>query len=593
MRRFQKLYLRFVGSREEYIGNRGFTVLLAIQVGLIAALAALFLKKLIHFIEKDGIELLPPYFFFFFPMIGIAIVVLLYTRVFISASGFHGIAGVLESIRRKSSIIHYTLMYAQMITAAITIGLGGSSGLESPTVVTGSAIGSNSARFFRLNYKYRTLFIGCGTAGTIAAIFNAPIAGVIFATEVILPQFSATIFIPILISSATGAFFSALFVGDSVLFRVEGVVPFTLQEIPLILVLGVFAGLVSLYYTKIFALCKILLSRIANKWRKAIAGGLILGTLIFLFPVLFGEGYVGITQIISGDFHKIWQQSVFGAFGENTYNILLVFGLLILIKPLAASVTVHSGGEGGQFAPSFVTGGFTGFFFYLVASTFLPNGEIIHPTNYILLGMAAVLSGVMHAPLTGIFLVAEVTESYDLFIGLMLASAIAFFTKIYFDRVPIHFKGSKTARDIESSKHEFISINNIAVAQLVDRKITAVDENSSCTELISLFANEKTKIIAVRNADSQLTGIITEHQLSKLLNRVEKLAEIPCKEIMVQPVTTVQLKEQMDLVVHKFDTYNVDFLPVFARDKHIGFISRISVLSSFREALKNTSDFLG
>ncbi len=593
MRRFQRLYLTIVTRRQEYIGNRAFTVLLAILVGLMAALAAMFLKTLIHFIEEEGIEWLPPYFFFFFPMIGIFIVLGLYGRVFKNAAGFHGIGGVLEAVRRKSSILHYSLMYAQMITAAITIGFGGSSGLESPTVVTGSAIGSNSSRFFRLNYKYRTLFIGCGTAATIAAIFNAPIAGVIFATEVILPQFSATIFIPILIASATGAFFSELFLGNNVLFRVEGVVPFTLKEIPLIIVLGIFAGFVSVYYTQVFALLKSALGKVKAKWRKAFIGGLLLGSLIFLFPVLFGEGYIGIRQIISGEFGKIWQESVFGNYGEeNYYTPFFRSGLLILLKPIAASVTVHSGGEGGQFAPSFVTGGFTGFFFFLIASNFLPAGEVLHPTNYILLGMSAVLAGVMHAPLTGIFLVAEVTESYDMFIGLMLVSAISFFTKIYFDKVPIHFKGSKSAAEMDSTKHEFISLNNIRVADLVERKFQSGTPETRLSEFGDVFAGNDSVTIAVRSGD-ELVGIVTEHQLRKLLGRDVSLSSIKLGDIMALPATYIDLKDSMDMVVHKFDTYDVHYLPVLNKGKFIGFISRMKVLSSFREALKSSGDILG
>ncbi|MBX7094539.1 MAG: chloride channel protein [Flavobacteriales bacterium] len=593
MKRFQRLYLNLVNRRKDYIGNRAFMVLLAIQVGFLAALAAVFLKYVIHFIETDGIDFLPQIMYFFFPTIGILIVVSLYGRVFKSAAGFHGIGGVLDSIRKHSSILHYTLMYAQMITGAITIGLGGSSGLESPTVVTGSAIGSNSARFFRLNYKFRTLFIGCGTAATISAIFNAPIAGVIFATEVILPQFSATIFIPILISAATGAFFSELFLGDHVLFRIEGAVPFTLPEFPLLIVMGIFCGFLSLYYTKIFALSKFMLQQISNKWKRAVVGGLILGTVVYMLPVLFGEGYVGITQIISGDFHKIWQQSFFGVLNDSPVSMMLVFGALLLLKPLAASVTVHSGGEGGQFAPSFVTGGFAGFFFFLLARQVLPHSEILHPTNYILLGMGAVLAGVMHSPLTGIFLVAEVTESYDLLVGLMMVTAISFFTKIYFDRVPIHFKGSKSAAEIETTKHEFISLNNLKVSDIIDRSIVRIAPETPVTTVMEMLTRDEVKVMAVCDQERKLIGLLSDHQLRKLGRHSENWMQLQAKDIMVIPATWIDFRDQMDLVVYKFDTYNVDYLPVLNKGTLIGFVSRMSVLASFRESLKTSTDLLG
>jgi CIC family chloride channel protein len=588
----QRVYLKLVSRRKEFIGDRSFMILLSIQVGFLAALAAMFLKFWIHFIETDGIRFLPPVFYFLFPVVGIFLVVTLYRYVFINSQGFHGIAGVLESIRRKSSIIHYSLMYAQLVTGAITIGLGGSSGLESPTVVTGSAIGSNASRFFRLDYKFRTLFIGCGTAATIAAIFNAPIAGVIFATEVILPQFSATIFIPILISSATGAFFSKLLMGGNVLFRVDGITAFTLQEIPLLMALGFFCGMVSLYYTKIFTLVKVTFRSFKNVWIKALTGGLILGLLIFLFPVLFGEGYVGITDVIGGNFQYIWQESVFGAMGDNAWNVYLVFFLLILLKPLAASITVNSGGEGGQFAPSFVTGGLSGFFFFLIATRFLPESQILNPTNYVLLGMGAVLAGVMHAPLTGIFLVAEVTQSYELFIGLMIVTAVSFFTKFYFDREVIHFKGNPSTRDLDATKHEFISLNNVRTADLVQRNPSVLYTDEKATRILEVMSDPKIKILAVLDRDGIFQGMITDHQLRKLAARMEEIDQITVAQIMTEAIATVEIREQMDLVVRKFDLYEVEYLPVFSKTHFVGFISRLSVLTSFREALKTSSDFL-
>lgn len=593
MKRFSRLYIALIKRREEYIGDQAFVIMLAIVVGVFSAFAAMFLKTLIHFIESDAIQLLPSFIsYFLFPFIGLYIVVFLYSRVFISASRFHGIAGILDAIRRRSSFIHSSLMYAQMITGAITIGLGGSSGLESPTVVTGSAIGSNSSRFFRLNYKMKTLFIGCGTAGTIAAIFNAPIAGVIFATEIILPQFSATIFIPILISSATGTFFAELLMGRDVLFKVSGVTQFTLPELPLILVLGFFAGFVSLYYSRLFVVAKEILDGVRNKWTRAGIGGLVLSSLIFLFPVLYGEGYVGIRAIIGGDADGIMEKSMLTYLGDNELNIILFFGLLILAKPLAASITVHAGGEGGQFAPSFVTGGFVGYFFYLVAAYLLPNSDVLNPVNYVLLGMAGVLAGVMHAPLTGIFLVAELTESYDLFIGLMLVTAIAFFTKFYFDNVAFHFKVLKTGVDLESKKHEFISLNNIRTADLVERNPLKFKTTALITELVDSYVNSPKDIFAVVNKEDELVGIITNHQIRKLLANPEFYKDKSVSAIMTEQVATVDIKEQMDLVVTKFDLYDVDYFPVVRKGKLIGFISRMAVMSSFREALAKSSDFM-
>lgn len=592
MYKLRRFYIQFLRWRKEYINNNTFIILLSIQVGIVAAIAALFLKTLIHFIENSAQSVFPSYMFFVLPVLGIWITVVLYQKVYTKAKGFHGIPGVLDAIRKRFSFIHYSLMYAQLITGAITIGLGGSSGLESPTVVTGSAIGANMSRFFRLDYKYRTLFIGCGTAATIAAIFNAPIAGVIFATEVILPYFSTTIFIPILIASATGAFFSNLFLGGEVLFKVSGVSRFTLQEIPLLLVLGLFCGFVSLYFTKIFYLTKIFFGTLRN-WRiRLITGGILLGTLVYFFPVLFGEGYIGINTIIKQKAYILAQQSIVGFRSESDINLPLVFGILILAKPLAASITISAGGEGGQFAPSFVTGGFTGYFFYLIALILLPHTEILNPLNYILLGMGAVLAGVMHAPLTAIFLVAEVTESYDLFIGLMLVTAMSYFVKIYFDKIPVYFQSLRTEIH-KTSKQEYISINNIRTRELINKEYLPLYTHNDLSTLFDLFSKSSKTIFPVLNKKNEFIGIVSVNEIRAVINKSFNAQYKTVNDIVYVPETTIDPSEHMDLILNKFDSYpELDYIPVVKHKKFVGFISRTDVLNAFRESIKNSGEIL-
>jgi CIC family chloride channel protein len=592
MYKARRYYIKFLKWRNEYISNNTFIILLSIQVGIIAAFAALFLKSLIHFIENSAQTVFPAYMFFVLPSVGIFLTVWLYNKVFKRAKGFHGIPGVLDAIRKRFSFIHYSLMLAQMITGALTIGLGGSSGLESPTVVTGSAIGAGASRFFRLDYKYRTLFIGCGTAAAIAAIFNAPIAGVIFATEVILPQFSTTIFIPILISSATGAFFSNLFLGNEVLFKVSGVSRFTLQEIPLLLVMGLFCGFVSLYFTKVFYLTKVFFGALRN-WRiRLIAGGVLLGTLVYFFPVLFGEGYIGINTIIKHKAHVLAEQSVIGYNRESVINLPFVLGILMLVKPLAASITISAGGEGGQFAPSFVTGGFAGYFFYLIAYLLLPHAEVLNPVNYILLGMGAVLAGVMHAPLTAIFLVAEVTESYDLFIGLMLVTAMSFFVKNYFDKVPVYFQSLRTELN-KSSKQEFITINNIRTRDLINKEFLPLYTHHTLNTLFDLFSKSSKTIFPVLNHQNEFVGIISVNEIRAIINKSLNTDHKTVNDIVSMPETVIDPTEHMDLVLNKFDSYpELDYIPVVKRNKFIGFISRTDVLNAYRNSIKNSGEIL-
>ena len=317
-----------------------------------------------------------------------------------------------------------------------------------------------------------------------------------------------------------------------------------------------------------------------------------MGTLVFFFPVFFGEGYIGINTIIKQKAHTLAEQSALGFDKESVINLPLVFGILMLVKPLAASITISAGGEGGQFAPSFVTGGFAGYFFYLIAVILLHHADILNPVNYILLGMGAVLAGVMHAPLTAIFLVAEVTESYDLFIGLMLVTAMSYFIKNYFDKIPVYFQSLRTEM-YKTSKQEYISINNIRTRDLINKEYLPLYTDNNLSILFDLFSKSSKTIFPVLNKENEFIGIVSVNEIRSVINKSFSIEHKTINDIVSMPETSIDPAEHMDLVLNKFDSYpDLDYIPVVKHKKFVGFISRTDVLNAFRESIKNSGDIL-
>lgn len=578
-----RIYVKILKWRRDYLSDYTFVILLAALVGLAGGFAAVLLKSIIHTVEAYTVSLAKNILFLFIPILGIFIVSALKHYIFPKVSAYTGIGNVVYSIARDSAYIPTTLTYSRMITAGLTMGFGGSAGLESPIVVTGSAIGANIARFFRLGHKYRTLFIGCGTAAGVAAIFNAPIGGILFALEVIIPHFSTEIFIPVLISAATGSIFSQIFMGSEVLFHIDQVTVFTPREIPYVVILGVLSGLTSLYYTRVGLWVQKLLAYWPKWYVRALMGGLLLGLLIFLIPVFYGEGYISVRALLYLQFQSLMGNSVlFQSLTDQAWAVSLFFLVLIIGKPLAANLTIASGGDGGTFAPSFITGAFLGYWFYHMCSWLIP-GATLSPVNYILFGMSGLLAGVMHAPLTAIFIIAEMSGGYTLFIPLMLVVAVAYFTKLRFNRKPIYLQANKF-QDLDIAHQDAISLHEIQLKDLLHNEVEPLRSDFSLGELVKIVSNSKANEFPVLH-DGQLIGIIVVVDIRRWLFRTENYTLIKVKDLMQLPEATVDLSENMASVLAKFDTTGAWVLPVLEHRKFKGFIYKSEVISAYRDAL--------
>ncbi|MCU0358292.1 MAG: chloride channel protein, partial [Cyclobacteriaceae bacterium] len=470
----------------------------SILVGLTAGIAAVILKSLVHFINKSVTrDIALPFqlsIYLFLPFIGLLLTVA-YVQRFHRHVFEKGNVFVLYAITRKSSLIAPFHMFAHVITSALTIGFGGSSGLEAPIATTGSAIGSNYARTYQLNYRQRTLLLSCGAAAGVAAAFNAPIAGVLFAIEILLLDISATAFIPLIIAAATGALCSNVLSQEDVLMTFKSQVPFNFRNVPYYILLGIAAGLLASYHSRVFLRMDKWFSKRNNPYLKTVVGGGILAVLILLFPPLFGEGYTSVMALSESDTHELFITSVLSSYIKNDWVILFFVGAVMLAKSVAVGATISSGGNGGNFAPSLMSGAFLGFFFSRLVN--MLNLGNIPESNFTLVAMAGVMSGVLHAPLTAIFLIAEVTGGYGLMIPLMLVSSISYVVSRYF--MPESIESQKLAERGAALIHDRDKkiLSDLSLESLIEKNFETISDQATLRDLVKLIERTTRNIFPV------------------------------------------------------------------------------------------------
>lgn len=579
--------------RKQRISNANFLILAAAIVGILGGLAASLLKKLTHFIAfflQNQLHWEYKYYLYlFFPLIGILLTVL-YIRTFIRKSKFHhGLSPVIFNISRKQSKLDFHNMYSQIITSALTVGFGGSAGLEAPIVSSGSAIGSNIGRFFGLNYRETTLLLACGAAAGIAGAFNSPVAGMIFAIEVLLPQFSIPAFIPLLIAAALSSVVSRLLYSEPLFILVtEGWVT---QAFGFYILLGITAGIFSIYFVRLNSKIHQWFGAIKNPYNKIWIGGICLGIMIAIFPALYGEGYMAIQGLLNGQYLSLLQNSIFTQFQDISWVILL-FALFTLIgKSIASSITLSSGGNGGMFGPSLVVGGLLGFVFsYGLNLTGLVDLNI---TNFIVVGMAAALSGIMHAPLTAIFLIAEITGGYALMVPLMMVTAIAYFINKSGNKYSIYTKS--LAESGELMGHD---INEGAVwghmklrYQIEKDFITLLPDETPLSRKKDIIHTHR-NIFPVIDKAGQLLGIIqSEALLEILINQDLEKINYSFSKLMQPMPETVSINTEMFEIIRKMDNTNIRIYPVIdTAGRYLGFISRAGILNKYRSLLKRNME---
>lgn len=574
-----------VGQRK--LTGKQFIFLSAVLVGISAAFAVIVLKTFAHWVFRfatyiNGILKLS-FINSVLPIAGIVLTVFVVRRI-LGGTIEKGTSQILYAVAKKAGIIPRKQMYAQIVTSSLTVGLGGSAGLESPIVITGAAFGSNYAQQYRLGYKERTLLIGCGVAAGIAAAFNAPIAGVLFAIEVLLVDVSISAFTPIMIAAATGALVSAIVLDESILLRFNQQQTFDYHNIPFYVLLGVFTGLISIYYSRNFQRTEHLFSRLKfGPYKKALVGASLLALLIFVFPTLFGEGYESIRILSENDPGQLLENTLFSDFRHSSVALLLFVGLTMLMKAFATGITLGSGGNGGNFAPSLFLGSYAGFFFSRLLNL---TGFHLPVSNFTMVGMAGILSGLFHAPLTAIFLIAEITGGYDLMIPLMMVSSISFAISKRFEKHSLDVKNlAKKGHAFTSNKDSNI-LSTLETEKIIQTDYLTLTPDENLEKLVDLISHSNQVIFGVVDKENTLLGIVYFNDVREIIFSSFKVKYTPVSEIMAQPLAVVLQTDSMETVMAKFEQSKTNYLPVLKNGKYYGFISKAAALEAYRDKLK-------
>ena len=580
--------------RVEHVSERMFMIILALIVGFFAAVAAYSL----HWIINQIVMLLTSSFersranwlYLVYPVVGIYLTSL-FVRYIVKDNISHGITRILYAISSNKSRLKSHNCWSSVIASAITIGFGGSVGAEAPIVLTGSAIGSNLGQVFHLDRKMLMTLVGCGAAGAIAGIFKAPIAGLVFTLEVLLIDMTMSSLLPILVSCVTATCLTYLFSGDASLFSFHLDSGWSVERAPACILLGITCGLVSLYFIRMMGFCESIFARYTSPHVKLAIGGSILSLLIFLFPALYGEGYISINMLLNGRTEADWNQILNNSLFSGQGNLLLGYiALVILTKVVATSATNGGGGCGGTFAPSLFVGCFTGFLFSRLWNIH-EIGVYVPEKNFALMGMAGVMSGVMHAPLTGMFLIAELTGGYSLLVPLMIVSVASYLTIIIFE--PHSIYGARLAKQgkllTHHTDHAVLTLMNLD--SVIERDYLSVSPDMELGQMVHKISRSHSSVLPVLNADGVLLGEVEIMKIRNVMFRTELYHHFKASQLMVEPKATLLESTSMAEVMRTFDDTRADWLPVLDSERHLqGYISRQRIYTMYRKMVADMSE---
>lgn len=593
------MYIRlvnYVDSINQYrktkISNRNFLVIAALIVGVLAGLAAALLKTLTHHIEdflQTGFHWQYKYYlYFFFPFIGILLSVM-YVRRFIRKGKFEtGLTPLLYTISKKSSKVEPHNIYSQIITAALTVGFGGSTGLEAPIVTSGSGIGSVVGRFLGLSYRETTMLLACGAAAGISAAFNSPIAGIVFAIEILLPEFTIPAFIPLLLASATAAVVARFFFNEQLFYLVtEG---WKMNALGYYVLLAVLIGLFSIYFTKANSVIKSFFYKINHPYKRVVVGGLMLGLMVFLFPTLYGEGYITIKNLIGGNYTTVMTNSIFSEYSSLPWLVILFTVITIFAKSCATLITLGAGGNGGIFAPSLVIGGLIGFVVAHSANTL--GIAHLNVANFIVAGMAASLSAIMHAPLTGIFLIAEITGGYVLMVPLMITSAISYLINRSANKYSIYTKPLAEKGELMSHEDKDTTVlNMMKLKYLVERDYLELNEDDLVSVRMPEILHSKRNLFPVVSTDRSFKGLVFVEDVLK--RKIAEEDDLSVNDIMQSAPDTVKVSDSLKKVLEKMEKENAWLLPVLDESgAYLGFVSKTAIFNKYRALLSRQADYM-
>ena len=585
---------RIVKWRTEHLSTRQFTLILSFFVGLFAAIAAYCLHWLIKQIQlllTAGFSISSfNWLYLVFPVVGIYLTSL-FIRYIVKDNISHGITRVLYAISSKRSRLKGHNCWSSVVASAITIGFGGSVGAEAPIVLTGSAIGSNLGQLFKLDNRTLMLLVGCGASAAIAGIYKAPIAGLVFTLEVLMVDLTMASLLPILIACVTATCFTYIFVGTESMFTFHIDGAWIIERVPASVLFGVFCGLISLYFMRTMTVCENMFAAMKNHtYLRLIVGGVILSSLIFLFPSLYGEGLSSVNILLNGETESDWSQILNNSlfYGHN-HLLVLYIGLVLFTKVFATSATNGSGGCGGTFAPSLFIGAFGGFFFARLWNIY-QVGIYIPEKNFTLLGMAGVMAGVMHSPLTAMFLIAEITGGYQLLLPLMIVCISSYLTINIFE--PHSIYGMRLARQGKLITHhtDRSILTLMSLESIIDKDYIAVRPDMQLGDLVHAISRSHTSFIPVLDAGGSLVGEIDVTKIRHIMFRTELYQKFSVAQIMTQSPATLRRNDPMEEVMGKFDKTDAAFLPVLdENNKLLGFISRTRMYAMYRQMVADFS----
>lgn len=589
--RLKELFLKILLWRERHISEKAFVVILALLVGTLGGFAALLLKWLIHIIQQTLTSHLAinegNYMFFVYPCVGV-LITMLFVKYVVRDNISHGVTRVLYAISQNKSRLKRHNILSSLCASSVTIGFGGSVGAEGPIVFSGASIGSVIGSAFRMSPRVLMILVGCGAAAGIAGIFKAPIAGMLFTLEVLMIDLTTVSVMPLLIASIAGATIAYTFTGYEQEFFFMQSEPFVTSRIPFAVLLGVFCGIVSLYFTRVMNMMENFFRHIDNPWKRYAIGAVIMAGLVFLFPPLYGEGYGSIVSLLSGNTQTIVDGSVFYDERSSVVLIILFIAALILFKAFATSATNGAGGVGGTFAPSLFVGCMAGFLFaYVINHTF---GLDLSVKNFALMGMAGVMSGVMHAPLMGIFLTAELTGGYELFLPLLIVSALSYFTIRTFEPYSIYAMRLAQRGELLTHHKDKAVLTLLKIDNVIEKDFKVVSPDMDLRQMVKVISQSSRNLFPVVNHRGVLMGVVLLDDIRNIMFRPDLYRRMHVEKFMSTPPALIDIHSSMEQVMKKFDDTGAWNLPVVDDGKYVGFVSKSKIFNSYRRVLVHYSE---
>lgn len=591
VRRLKDAFFAFLLWREKHVKEKTFVLLLAFLVGIFSGLAAIVLKFLIHTISSALTARVNPeagnYLYILLPAAGV-IITALYVRYIVRDDISHGVTRVLYAISQNKSRLKRHNIYTSVLASSVTIGFGGSVGAEGPIVYTGAAIGSNLGRVFRMSPRILMILVGCGAAAGIAGIFKAPIAGMLFTLEVLMLDLTAVSVMPLLIASITSTTLAYVYTGYEFEFFFAQTEDFYTSRIPYVILLGFACGLISLYFTRVMNMMENFFRRFKNRWVRTAIGCVILAGLVFVFPPLYGEGYGSIVSLLAGDTSAIVDGSLFYGDRNQVWFLALFIGLVVATKAFATSATNGAGGVGGTFAPSLYVGCLSGFLFAFIVNHL---GLVeLSTKNFALIGMAGVMSGVMHAPLMAIFLSAELTGGYDLFLPLLIVSTISYGTIKIFEPYSIYTMRLAKRGELLTHRKDQAVLTLLKINNVIETDFLPVYPEMTLKDMVDVIAKSKRNLFPVINEKRELVGVVLLDEIRNIMFRPDLYRRMRVSTFMSMPPAKIELGQSMDAVMKTFDDTAAWNLPVVENGIYVGFVSKSKIFNSYRRVLRHYCD---